>query len=212
MKLREGFAMFVLIALALIWLTGCASEQAYRDYTIAYTGYMNSQKAKQAESPKLVEIVAKDGETITMQGVKSFTVYAPAGSAYAGPVIQPPQQIKNSEWVGTVNNVVSGGMALGSTAVLGSVIKSVVNSAGENAGHNTTTTVNTTGSYNTENTSSVSVSDSGNTTNTNTNSGNTISDSGNTTETTETTTTSTTTNTNDDHSNNNSNNDNSVVN
>ena len=76
MKLREGFAMFVLIALALILLTGCASEQAYRDYTIAYTGYMNSQKAKQTEAPKLVEIVAKDGETITMQGVKSFTVYA----------------------------------------------------------------------------------------------------------------------------------------
>lgn len=204
MKLREGFAMFVLIALALILLTGCASEQAYRDYTIAYTGYINSQTAKGNEVPKLVEIVAKDGETIEMKGVKSFVVYSPSAVVNQA---QPPQQIKNSEWVGTVNNIVSGGMALGSTAVLGSVIKSVVNSAGENAGHNTT--VNTTGSYNTENTSSIS--DSGNTTTTNTNSGNTISDSGNTTETTTTTTNTTTTNNNDDHSNNNSNNDNSAV-
>lgn len=163
MKLREGFAMFILIVIALIWLTGCASESAYRDYTIAYTGYMNSQKAKQAEAPKLVEIVAKDGETITMQGVKSFTVYAPAGH---DKTIVEPQQIKNSEWVGTVNNIVSGAVSFGSTAVLGSVMKSVVNSVGENAGHNT----------------SITNTDSGNTTTTmtNTNSGNTLTDSGNT--------------------------------
>lgn len=66
---------------------------------------------------------------------------------YASPVLIPYiDQKRPSEWVGTVNRLLSIGGTLGTTAIIGNAFKSIVNTVGNSAGHNTTTTI--TDSYN----------------------------------------------------------------
>lgn len=168
---------FISIMLSVLILSGCASTVAYRDYMTAYSGYLQTSKIANPNSGKLVEIEAVDGQPITINARK-FTVYAPIGSN-GNDSIRPPEQIKNSEWVNTVDRIAGGALTLGSTAIIGSIAKHVFDSAVTNAGHNTTSTYTDSGNTTSTNTS------------TNTNSGNTTTntDSGNTTTTTTTTTT-----------------------
>jgi len=66
---------------------------------------------------------------------------------YAQPNVMPfMEQKRPSEWVGTVNRLLSIGGYLGGAAIIGDAVKDMVDSSGKNAGHNTTTT----GSYNTD--------------------------------------------------------------
>lgn len=171
MKTVIGFILAVLFGL---WVTGCASIDAYKDYTGAYSAYIGAKGVQGAN--KLVEIIPNDGKPITIDA-KSFTVYAPQ-TGDGG--IRPPEQIKNSEWVATVDRVLGGALTLGTTAVIGSAVKGMFNSAVTNAGHNTNTVISDSGNTATSNTTATTTTntDSGNTT-TNTDSGNTTTDSHN---------------------------------
>lgn len=150
-------------------LTGCASTETYKDYTIAYNSYL--EKSQKTASNKLVEFEAVDGQPITITA-KSFVVYAPAGGQTDS--IRPPEQAKSSEWTGTMDKLIAGAVTIGTGWISGSTMKSVVNAVAANAGHNTqttstaTTTTSTTDSHNattdSHNTSTTSAVDSHNTT------------------------------------------------
>lgn len=165
------------LAVSVILFSGCASMGAYHDYTIAYAGYLAAVKTANPNSGKLVEIEALDGQAITINA-KKFIVYAPVGSN-GNEGVSRPEQIKNSEWVATVDRVLGGALTLGTTAVIGSAVKGMFNSAVTNAGHNTATTISDSGNTATSNTTATTNTNSGNTT--------TNTDSGNTTTTTTTT-------------------------
>lgn len=161
--------IYLICTLSLLFFSGCASEQAYKDYTLAYSGYIQTSN-RFANSGKLVEMVAIDGQNIELKGVKSFTVYAPSKTDDG---VKPPEQVRQSEWVGTVNNLFSAASSFGMAAVIGNAVKGVVSIATTGAGHNTTTT---TSNANQSTTSTSSID-----------SHNTSTDSHNTTTTTSTT-------------------------
>lgn len=157
-----------------LWVTGCADINAYKDYTGAYTAYIGAKA--QTGGNKLVEIVPNDGKPIVIDA-KSFTIYAPQ-TGDGG--IRPPEQIKNSEWVATVDRVMGGALMLSTTAVIGSAVKGIVNSAVTNAGHNSSI-ITTTNTASTDSHNSIATTNTTNTTTNNTTTTTTTTDSHNTT-------------------------------
>ena len=178
---------------------GCASTEAYKDYSVATLGtsknYSDDYKSyleasKTGNNGKIVSFKAAPGRPITIDA-EEFTVYAPAGSNGGGitaPTIRNVAQIKDSEWPGTIKdglNTVGSGFT---TYVLGGAAKSIFKFATEGMGKGAITTTNTT---TTNSSADVSTAYSANQQNTSTDAHNTSTDAHNTTTVTDAHNTST---------------------
>lgn len=187
-----------------IW-TGCASEQSYRDYTVAYTGWTAIKAKQEVKNKELLRIEAIEGQPITITA-KTFVVYMP-NSKEDENAIPPPQQVKDSEWTGAVKTLFDGAKTVGLAAIFGNTASNVVGSLASAKGNTTTTSTSTTtsnanqqntdshdsSSANQQNTTSTSSTDSHNTTTSTDSHNTTITDSHNTATTSTPTTTTTTT-------------------
>lgn len=71
-----GLRAIVLIALASVLLAGCTHT---RHRASAEAAYYDAQARAQSERAPIVELVAQPGQSIVLQGVERFSVYAPDG-------------------------------------------------------------------------------------------------------------------------------------
>jgi len=127
----------IIMVMAVFLVSGCMTSEEYIKWVDA-----NAQIAlinqKNSQNPILnIEWCGQDKQQIC----KLQVFPQPSTIPYLS-------QKKDSEWVGTVNKLLSIGGMVGGIAVTGNALKGIVNSVGTNAGHNITDSYNTSGSYN----------------------------------------------------------------
>lgn len=139
------------LVLMLTMLTGCASQEAYQVYSDTHRasaeGYYRA-----AEKP-LVDISLPSPDPTTPYHIVLNREVKPMA----------PEQIKNSEWTGPVNGLISAAGMVGGIWAAGDAMSKIT----DNAGHNTTTT-NTSKDTSISNPGEGSVGYTGDTTTTNT--------------------------------------------
>jgi len=130
-----------LLLIATLLIGGCMSSEEYIKWVDA-NAQIALMNQKNSQNPILnIEWCGQDKQQIC----KLQVFPQPSTIPYLS-------QKKDSEWVGTVNRLLSIGGMVGGIYATGSALKDIVNSVGTNAGHNTTynDSFNTSGSYNTD--------------------------------------------------------------
>jgi hypothetical protein len=144
--------LLIICCATLIFTFGCASSKGKVDPN--YLAYLNAAQAQ----PKVVEIEAEPGQTITMQGVKKFVVYANAKRIEQRKSGPSAMSMFWRGFFGLASTAVDRGASAAIYIKGLDTVKSVLNTGYDNAGHNasisdsyntptqTTTTTSITGS------------------------------------------------------------------
>jgi hypothetical protein len=128
----------VVLCLVILVTFGCATSKTVDTNYLAYLEAQKAHVVAQKQEIQLMRMVAKEGESIELKGVKEFSVYMPAPQSKA-----PEQKTSQpSEWAGVANNLIKVAGHVAGVAIMSEGVVDLVNTVGKNSGHNTI------GSYN----------------------------------------------------------------